>query len=537
LSGPHGTGYHRTGALARGARRLTWLAVAGAIVVAGCGGDDSSSSRPDDAAGGTPATSGVPENVPLVRIQHAARIRDLDPVLVVNRSDINVLHLLGGTLFAFAPGAADEVVPALAESAEASDDGMEVTVTLKPDLKFDDGSPLTARDVKSTFDRALATPSTRNDVAFDAIRSVAAQGDDTVVFKLRYEQPRFTTLLAGYQAAIVPRAAATDEDFFTGAPVFAGPYKLESEVQTDTIELARNAEYTGPRPVVERIVFQVTTDPYAALTQFEGGQLDYMDAVPPDRFRELEGRDDIVTHNDASVAAHWLTFMPEGSPAEDPKVRQAIATAINREQLGAIAYQGLSEPFQNPLPTVSDEEMFPAQGDVEAAKRLLAGTECASGCELTLNGFTGEQEATSGRMATAIQQMVQPLGIDITYTPLESATMVENLLDGSFQSFIIAFQTQSIDTWIQYALDPEGGNFAAWSRWDQPDLHDLAREAYTAQSDDERQAAYDALSQRFAEDVPWIPLVTVPKLTATKPELDKVVLFNPGNYIDIATAE
>ncbi|MBY4130254.1 ABC transporter substrate-binding protein [Rhodococcus fascians] len=493
---------------------VTAASIAAVFVLGGCG----SGTAGTNAADATSARIAVPSS-----------ISTLDPLTAASQADTRAVALVAGTLYAFDFGAKVLTpVPSLASGASTSQDGLTVTVTLKDGLTFSDSSPLTVDDVVATFERGLASPLAGDEV-FGSIAGVQAVGQD-VVFTLRQPRADFLSQISTSKAAILPRRASTDEAFFDD-PVFAGPFSVEGDFRGREVKLVRNPNFGGAAPALDEVNLVTVADPYAALSQLQSGSIDLVTPVPADRFVSLP--DSVVTQTVATAATEVLTFNNDVAPLNDPRVRQAIGVAVDREALTAIGFHGIAEPASTPVPFVGDrmKPVLEPKADLDRARELLVGTACENGCTFDVN--TASSDSISGQIATAIQQMLSPVGITANPVAVDDTTLVERNFNGEFTSMVTPFGGGTLAAYLSATLNPAGGLQAAFSYWDRPDANALIGQVI-ALPDEEQGPALEQLRAAYVQDFPWIPLASAPSLVAVKKGLESKITVGVSDMIEVA---
>ena len=171
-------------------------------------------------SGGGTSASQAPADLDEVHVDLTTAVTSIDPAMGPYLSDSVIVGLTSGRLVQFVQGSATETVPVLAESVTASSDATSYTVVLKPDLTFSDGSPLTSEDVVASLTRLRDTPGPNQSYA-EMIVELAAPDITTVTIGLSMPFADFDQMLAVPAMGITPAAAATDEDYFQGEPVFS----------------------------------------------------------------------------------------------------------------------------------------------------------------------------------------------------------------------------------------------------------------------------------------------------------------------------
>ena len=383
-----------------GARRLMAMCVAMAVVAAACGGDDDDSSSPDDSevtstetdtdatapetetTETTGTTGGSAEGEPVrggtLTIGVTAETDRFDP----GNGNISfpargVHHLVYGSLTATTRDG--EWVPYLAESVESNADATVWTVTLRPGLLFHDGNPLNAEAVKASMDRYRFE--SLNKAAVEYITDTKVIDELTIEITLNKSFGVFPQALADEIGTIVS-IAATEEfgDAYGDHPTGAGPYKVVEYVRDDHLTLdARPDFFMDNRGWADTIIVRPIPDDAARSAALRAGDLDIIETWNPVEIASFRGDDNFQLHEEANGAA-GLLFSVAHIP--EIRVRQAVAMAVDREQLIDLVWNGVGEPVTTPFP----DDSFWHAADVEypeydpaAAQALIEEVEAEAG--------------------------------------------------------------------------------------------------------------------------------------------------------------
>ncbi|MDT0614881.1 ABC transporter substrate-binding protein [Streptomyces lancefieldiae] len=242
--------------------------------------------------------------------------------------------------------------PALATALpEVAADGRTYTYTLRDGVKFSDGEPLTAQDVVYTY-RTVLDAKTNNTARseLDAIEDVRADGDDTVVFRLKYPYAAFA---ARTVLPIVPEHVAGGQDPNTGdfntRPVGTGPYVLTNWSKGEKLTFKANPHYWGGRPTVKSFTMAVIADDNVRATRLRSGDLDGA-VLPPNlaaTFAKDEGR---RTYEARSYDFRAVTLPTAGKVTGDRAIRRALDAAVDRQAMVDKILDGAGRPAYGPLP-------------------------------------------------------------------------------------------------------------------------------------------------------------------------------------------
>lgn len=355
------------------------------------------------------------------------------------------------------------VIPWLARAWRRSPDGLEYVFRLRPGVKWQDGRPLTARDVVFTFDYMRTGPG-RNALGIsgnlDFIRAVAAPDDTTVVFQLSTRYAPFPVLIAG-RIPIIPQhvwSTVSDPARYRDAKATmgSGPYRFVSyDGATGSYRWVANPDYFLGAPVVRSLELVPTSDELLALRRGDiaAGAPDSEEGAPPGVLQPFydDKRFGILTRpGEWTRALHFN--LSKGFPFSERSYRHAVAYAINRNALVRRVLYGRGRPGSTGILAPSSE--WVAKGlptyayDPARARQLLTsiGLVDRNGDGMrdlpTGGAFTPELQ-TSTRFSTGTAEIVvndlRAVGIDVKLKTLDTTTADANAGAGNYQMALIGY--------------------------------------------------------------------------------------------------
>ncbi len=365
----------------------------------------------------------------------------LDPATAYNIPAIGVSHLMFNGLVTFDPQAA--IVPDLAESWTVSPDGRVYHFTLRDGVKFHDDQPFTSADVKYSLERVLK-PATKSPGAsfFRQIEGAPAMiegkaphadGISTpspreVVIRLSAPQPYFLQLLAMGFGSIVPDGKA-DAPGFEKHPIGTGPFEFEGMVAGQRITLAKNPTYFKPEaPKLDGIEVLLGLNEQVETLRFERGELDLLGV-----FRNIGAADYVRLTKDpkwqgkfleaADNSTHYLGLNTDMKPFDNPKVREAVARAIDKTKIVTLL-NGRAVPAEGMLPPAlpgfgPDDKGYPYSPEI--SRKLLAEAGYPNG--FTVPYWTSNSQ-TVLKVAQQIQQDLSQVGIKAELKPVTFPTLL-----------------------------------------------------------------------------------------------------------------
>jgi peptide/nickel transport system substrate-binding protein len=419
--------------------------------------------------------------------------------------------------------------PALATALpEVSDDGLTYTYRLRKGVKFSDGEPFGAKDVVFTY-RTILDEKTNNAsrTELDAVKSVEAAGDDTVVFTLKYPYAPFAqrTVLP-----IAPEHIAGRQDVNTGAftthPIGTGPYLLTKWSKGEKIAFRANPDYWGGAPKVKKFTMAIIKDDDVRATRLRSGELDGA-ILPPNLAKGFVRHSGTRTYAATTYDYRTVTLPTHNKVTGDIAVRRALDIAVDRKAMVDSLLNGEGRPAYGPVPTNS---AWFAKGterphDLAAAKKILddAGWKPGKDGIRTRNGvraafplwyLTGDKLRQDHALAYASD--AKKAGIDIT-TEAGTWEVIEPRMK---QDAVLAGGGSPADpdfdqyTMLKSSLAGDGFNNMAW--YDNKTV-DRALEAGRRSGDGaERKAAYDTVQRELVKNPGYTFLTHIDHLYVVK---------------------
>jgi peptide/nickel transport system substrate-binding protein len=417
------------------------------------------------------------------------------------------------------------IEPNLAKSWEISEDAKTFTFHLHENATWHDGEPVTAADVKFTFERgALPASSSRFapqaallegaqdflDGKADEISGLKVLDDHTIQFVLI--EPNVALLTTLYNQVVAPKHIFEDipveevgeTEYATSSPIGSGPWKVANYIPDQIIELERNPDYfIEGLPYIDKYVYRIFQNQPAMVAALEAGEIDLAELVPADIAR-IEAIPYLGVQQYKKRAAQHMVFNTKFEPWNDLRVRQALAHAIDLEGLCASAFLGACEPVGHTYPQTwtwsPKAATYPY--DPEKARALLEEA-----------GFDFDKEYTmltyyTSNDPVAIQAMLADIGVKVKVLVLDTPAYLEE---------------RTKDTWdLQYlgtfgSADPNdvvadvstcGEEDTHYLRYCNPEVEELEALGPTVVDFEARKKVYQQIDEIITAELPWYSLVT-----------------------------
>ncbi len=446
--------------------------VAGALLLAAaCDGGD----KP--AAAGAAAAASTPRRGGTLVAGATADITSLNPYLgggTINTAEVADLLFL--RLLVERPDAEDHpptLEPRLAERWEVSDDQRTVTFHLRPGVTWSDGQPVTAEDVRFTW-QAQVDSQVAWDAAYykDGITDVEVVDPLTVRFHL--ERPVANLLLRLNEGVILPKHAwgalpfaewRTKGDFFREHMVVAGPYKLAAWVPQQELVLERNERYFDPeRPYIDRLVLRIVADQASLLTQALAGDLDFVAGVTINDVPKVEASPRLKLDSYWTRAYTFVAWNLKNPLFASADVRRALTLALDRQSIAEVTYRRFGRVACSPIVSnfwAHDRTLQPLPYDPQQAKQILAaagwgdvngdGILDKDGRPFAFELSTNVGNPQRADAAAMIQEQLKRVGIAASPRFINFNVLVERSKKGEYDAMIMRWSMPT-DLDLSYAL-------------------------------------------------------------------------------------
>jgi peptide/nickel transport system substrate-binding protein len=436
--------------------------------------------------------------------------------------------------------------PELAESWEVLDEGRTLIFHLRKDATFHDGNPVTAEDVKWSFDRAVAAG------GFPTIQMAAGSLTspdqfsvvDDYTFKITFEKANKLSLpdCAVPVPCIVNKKLVMEHvteadpwglEWTQRNDAGGGGYMVQSWKPGDQLVLTRFDDWkSGPAPQLKRIVFRQIASPGTRRALLEKGDVDISVGLPPKDYAEMATSDTVrVVGTPVQGDLLFIDMNVQMKPFDNLKVRQAIAHAIPYQQImdGALYNRGVpmfgADPSTTSFPPAWPTPS-PFSTDLDKAKALLAEAGLADGFETTLS-YDLSQATTREPIALLVQESLGKIGIKVTLEKVPGANWFANMASKSMPFVIAEFYP-----WLDY---PEyhffwtyhGGNNSVFNtcNYVNPKLDEQIEIARFAKDDAAYKEALTNMVNIVMADVPRIPLAQLFGDVAMQPNIEDYVYW------------
>lgn len=462
----------------------------------------------------------------------------LDPHMVTDAASMRMIEPMYSTLLGYGPDTDSmQIVPDLASSVEVSDDGLTWTINLRAEATFHSGEPVTAEDVKASLDRIRDHG--RRGRQFEHVTEIGVVDPHTVQLQLDEPFAPLRTYLAHPMNAVVEKRLLDESsgDLLT-VDAGCGPYQLVSWQRGQQMTLKAHPGYHHPgQPATPNLILRPIPDATARSTALRTGEVDLIHEVPPKHRKLLEDAAGLTLRSVPGTFWEYIGLNTKAPPLDDPRVRQAIAWAIDRDQMNRAIKFGYATPLTGGLIppnhwAFADLGTYPDR-DLDRAEELLT----AAGY---LDGFTVEMvvdanQADQVAAAEMVKQYLRPLGIRLDLQALEPTVFYSRLNAHEFEATVVGWMG-FVDP-DQYLTDIFRSTGAYnQQQYNNAEVDRLIAEGATVVERDQRRPIYTEAQRLIAEDAPMVFLYMNPHTSAWTDHLHGYRVHPTGSMLFLREA-
>ncbi len=442
--------------------------------------------------------------------------------------------------------------PEIAASWESNEDNTAITYILRKDAVWADGQPITAYDVKFTYDllreETLASP---RQMTVEFLNNVVVVDSHTVRFEFAQAYPAqmFDTageILPRHLLKDVPPAELRAHEFGR-SPLASGPFKLAKWENQQYIELIRNENYWGKKPYLDKLIFKIVPDPNSLLMQLESGEIDMMAGVPPSEVARLkQGNPDIDIHQVSGRVFYYVGYNLTNPLFENVEVRRALAMALDRQTMIDALLYGYGTPSNGPLPPIvkwaynDDVQQLPHDQQKAAAVLAEQGwTDSDGNGVLDKNGreFSFVLKLPTGSTirddaAVVIQEAWRKLGLDVKIEPLERNAFGRDMQTKNFDAVLSAWS-------MSYYIDPtpifhsQSTHMFNFVSYNSPRADELIEQGRSEMDRAKAAQIWKEFQQQVYNDQPYTFLFWVDKAVAVNNDFKDVTPIALSSLYDV----
>jgi len=477
----------------------------------------------------------------------------LDPETVMNNESGYIMGAIYNELVEYKPGTT-EVGPGLADSWDISPDGLTYTFHLHHGVTFQDGTPFNADAVIAWLDRLLNKDNPNYyakrpgidsyvDFTFHGVDKYTKIDDYTVQIHMTRPNAEFLNSLAMVWMGVTSPAAVQKYglDYYKH-PVGTGPFKFVEWVPNDHVRLTANNDYWQGKPKLQQIVFRVIPESSVRLLELEKGNVDVLADVSPADADTLKSDSSVTLLEQTGLMINGVALPTQTKPFNDPRVRQALNYAVNKDALDQSLYKGLATVMNSPLPPTEwsyDQSLPGYPYNPDKARQLLAAAGYPNGFKATLYVYPNPRvynPVGGPDLAQALQADLSKVGVDVTLQQLEWGAFLAKVRSAGFSDMCLA-------GWSGDNGDPDNFLDALWgtdqipsgneAHYSNKQLDTLLGQALASTNHDQRVIMYQKAQKIIMDDAPWIFLNYAKVIRATSTKVHGMVVSPTGMFFGL----
>ncbi len=449
----------------------------------------------------------------------------LNPLSANNgNGDIFADELLYNGLVRSDPRGSQSLQPALASSWTISPDGKTYVFHLRSGVKFSNGQPLTAQDVKFSLDR-FGDPKTNQLLANVAVGYKSSQVVDASTVQVNLSEPvaAFLYNISIFPAFIVPKNLVQSQgDAFFKHPVGTGPFVLKEFVAGSHITFTRNPQYwESGKPYLNEVRFNFATDSNSRLLALENGQAQIADGVLFSQINAVRARSNLVIQSSKAPLFIGMWLNHRRGPLADLDVRKAMQYALDRSLINSSIFRGVgTTPNSVLMPLKYDapaSAVAPYPFDLAKAKAAMAASHYPQGFQTTLQYPAGYDYYK--QLGLLMQNEYAALGIKLQLVEEPASNVTTRWSKSDYDlTFPFAQFTSDVvvpDEYVQFlAGDKSQGLQGFYSNWYDASITKLVDKFITTTSETDRAAQWPVIQQQLMDQTPVVSVMNLPFVNA-----------------------
>ena len=437
-----------------------------------------------------------------------------------------------------------KMVPVLADSHTVSKDGLVYTFKLKSGIRFHDGTPFNAEAVKVNFDR-VTNPENKlkRYTLYKNIAKTEAVDANTVRVTLKEPFSPFINTLAHPSGVIISPAALAKygSKGIAQNPVGTGPFKFVEWKSTDYLKVAKWEGYWKKGyPKVDSITWRPVVDNNTRAAMMQTNEAHFAFPMPPEAVETISKKPSLEVTKAPSIIHRYISMNTQQKPFDNPKVREAINYAINKDALVKVAFSGYAIPAQGVLPQGVEyaTKLGPWPYNPAKARELLKEAGYPNGFESTL--WSAYNYTTAQKVIQFVQQQLAQVGIKVQVQALEAGQRVERVESAQdpatapVRMYYVGWSSSTGEAdWAMRpllaseSLPPKMFNTAYYKN---PEVDADIAKALVTTSSAEKARLYGDAQQRIWKDAPWAFLVTEQLLSVRARNLSGFYVIPDGSF-------
>lgn len=479
----------------------------------------------------TPSPTLAPKRGGTLIIARAEDVTGLDPHKHSTPASLRAIELMYDPLLAFDQNL--NIIPNLAETWKWSDDGKTLTLTLRANVKFHTGEPLTAEEVKSSLERILDPKTIASARAFFTdIERIEAPNASTLVLQLKRANAALLAALAHPNAAIVARKFIANSGNFNKDSAGTGAFKLTRWDPGRALLLTANKDFWMPNsPRVDNIEFRTVADDAAVLAGLRAKTFDV--GLLTDWRVALRASNSPLTITRARALGYYALMLNSSRRVfNDVRVRQALACAIDRQEVLDLALFGegmVTGPLTLPYYRANLNDLLCYQKNWEKARQLLTEAGRATGLRFKL--MVPSENPALAAAAQNIQIQLRKAGVETDLEVLEPGVYGDRWFKADFDAALASPNGYPDPDVMLAPYWHSTGEINRIANYREAELDKLLEQGRATLDPEKRKPIYDQIQKRLTDAVPWVWLFSGYDYRVTQPYVKDFAPLPNGSLI------
>lgn len=439
-------------------------------------------------------------------LANAVKIDTLDPA----QNSVNESIWLDQNIYSrlLQPNATGtKLLPDLATSWKITNGGKKYTFHLRA-AKFSDGTPVTAKDVVYSINRAKALKGGWG-FLLTAVKKITAPNARTVVFTLSQPHAPLLADLAMYAYSVIPASSKTKGAAFFNKPVSSGPYMVTSLNKAAELDLSVNPYWYGKKPSVKNIKVLVVANDNTRVLMLQSKKVDAIENPPGNLIKQINSYPDLKADLFPSTRVDFIQLDEHFAPFKDRNVRMALNYGIDRNAIVKLAFSGHAVPAGSYMPYKMlywNPKLKPYKYNLAKAKAYLAKSKYPHGFKCFL--IEVANDVSGNATAVVIKSELAKLGISVDIRTYELLTAYQKE-DGGHSQMGQRYWTNDIidpDEVTTFAADSNGGANAFNTYWVNKKVNSLVERARSELNPAKRRQMYYSIQKTMYQQSPFLVL-------------------------------
>ncbi len=462
------------------------------------------------------------------------KVSDLDPANAYDFYTWEVFNNIGEGPFKYKPGTT-ELIKGIIEDYKVEEGGKVYILKLRKDLKFADGTPCTAKDLKWAIDRVARIKGDPAWFVLDFVNKTEVIDDYTLKITLKNPVAFYPAVLAvPTYFPIPPNKYPPNEISSDNTAGSVGPYKITKWVRDQVLILETNPYYYGEKPKTKRIIIKFYKDATTLRLALESGEIDVAwRTLNPTDIKDLRKNPNLQVIEGKGSFIRYIVFNTKIKPFDNKKVRQALAAALDRNAIAQRVFLGTVDPLYSlvPMGMWSHEDVFKekyGEANLELAKKLLSEAGYSENHKLKVElwytpSHYGDTEAD---VAALIKEAWEKTGmVEVTIKSAEWSTYLELTRKGQLPVTLYGWYPDYIDPDdYLYPFLHTGSNRWLGEPYSNPQMDKLLEQAQVTFDHNKRVQLYKQVQQILADDAPIVPIFQGKLYVVAKKNVHGIIL-------------